>query len=62
MEYFVFGGVYSDTQFKQLADPLMLEHYGPFDTYEEARKVWWEKTCRNVDICEHRLFLVEENN
>ena len=55
-KYIVEGGVYQNTTFTTLAGPK--EFYGPFNTYEEARKAWWEGTSRNVDICEHRLFII----
>jgi len=47
-EFWVVGGVYTDTDFKTIARGEE-ERIGPFDTYEEARKVWWQKSSSNVD-------------
>lgn len=48
-EWWVVGGVYTDTDFKTISDGGEEERSGPFDTYEEARKVWWQKSSANID-------------
>ena len=47
-EWWVVGGAYTDTDFKTIARGVE-ERIGPFMSYEEARKVWWEKSSSNVD-------------
>lgn len=53
-KYFVEGGI-----FKDLADAVPLpgteESYGPFETEQEADKVWRAKMSAKIDICNHRL-------
>lgn len=56
--YIVYGGVYKDTTFEEL-DYTTEEEYGPFNTYEEALAVWRGKTGWKVDICTHRLFILD---
>lgn len=58
-KYMVVGGVFTDTDFKELADKSKGELYGPFDTYKEAYVVWASNAWRNVDTCCHRLCIVE---
>jgi len=47
-EWWVVGGVYTGTDFKTIARGEE-ERIGPFQTYEEARKVWWQRSSANVD-------------
>ena len=56
--YIVHGGVYTDTDFKKLEKGSQ-EHYGPFESYEEALNVWRGKMGWNIDNCMHRLFIDE---
>lgn len=56
-EFVVVGGVFTDTSFKTVLMDTA-EFYGPFSSYEEAKEQWWKGTCKNVDICEHRLFIL----
>ncbi len=56
--YLVWGGEFHDTSWLTLK-PGTEERYGPYFTMEEARKVWFERTSRNVDDCEHRLVILE---
>jgi hypothetical protein len=55
--YYLEGGIYTDTKFEILVEGTA-EHYGPFYSRKEARVKWWEATCKNVDICCHRIFIV----
>ncbi len=52
------GGEFTDTDFKKLV-PETAENYGPFETYEEALKVWGGRTWAKVDVCCHRLMIKE---
>jgi hypothetical protein len=56
--YLVWGGVFNDTSWLTLR-PETEERYGPYFTPEEARRVWFERTSRQVDDCEHRLVILE---
>ena len=40
MSFWVVGGIYKDTKFKELAEGQKLEKYGPFKEYSEARQKW----------------------
>lgn len=46
--YYVVGGEYSDTTFREIAPDRVLETYGPF-TRREARDFWRGITGRTVD-------------
>lgn len=56
--YNVVGGVWTDTSFKDITYGTE-EFYGPFERYEDAEDCWRSRTWRNVDICSHRLFIVQ---
>lgn len=56
--YKVIGGVWTDTTFTEIVAGTE-EEYGPFDTYDEAVKVWRGRMGWMVDTCEHRLFIVQ---
>ena len=38
MSYWVVGGTYKDTNFKDLEEGYDLERYGPYNSYDEAKK------------------------
>ena len=40
MSFWVVGGIYKDTKFKELAEGQKLEKYGPFKKYSEAKQKW----------------------
>ena len=54
--YFVSGGVFKDTKFKEVVLGTY-EYYGTFTTYKEAYDIWKAKSWINVDNCHHKLFL-----
>lgn len=56
--YLVWGGVFEDTGWLRLR-PDTQEVYGPFFTYEEAKRVWFDRTSRQVDDAQHRLLIFE---
>jgi hypothetical protein len=58
-KFFVFGGVYKDTTFRQLQNESDAQEYGPFDTYQEAYDEWKARMFLNVDNALHRLTVVE---
>jgi hypothetical protein len=55
--YFVWGGIFTDMHFGDL-QPGTEECYGPFHDEAKADQVWSEKTRRNVDIAQHRMFVL----
>ena len=55
--YFVWGGVFTDTSFNTL-EPNAEECYGPFHDEAAAARMWDQKTRRNVDIAQHRMFVL----
>ncbi len=58
-EYWVVGGEYTDTDFKVLAKGIELEEYGPFLTYEAARKEWQARNMAKIDNAMVRYRIVE---
>jgi hypothetical protein len=56
--YFVWGGVFTDTSFRQL-QPGAEECYGPFHTEAEADRAWSEHTRKMVDVAQHRLYVLQ---
>ena len=40
MSYWVVGGHYKDTSFKEIKKGFEIEKYGPFKSYEEAKVHW----------------------
>lgn len=52
MVYWVVGGVYRDTQFRQLAEGEQPRRLGPFECYERAFDKWRLVSQRHVgDAC-----------
>ena len=58
--YWVIGGDYVDTGFRQLVDGAQEERIGPFDTYETAHAAWQKAAWSTVDSCTKRFRVVEE--
>ena len=40
MSYYVVGGTFKDTSFEEFQDESKKEKYGPFKTFEDAKKLW----------------------
>lgn len=55
--FVVHGGEFTDTSFTELVGEE--EVYGPFSSYQKALDQWQSATWWKVDICTHRLFIVE---
>ena len=47
--YWVVGGVYADTTFGAMEDGGSEKRYGPFATYEQAKKEWQARAWSSVD-------------
>jgi len=60
MGFWVIGGEYRDTQFKEIAPGQSEERHGPFATYEEAHKKWSARAWATVDDAMARFRIVEE--
>jgi hypothetical protein len=58
-QYWVIGGEYTDTDFKTLSKEQQLEEYGPFHTYEAARKEWQARNMARIDNAMVRYRIVE---
>jgi hypothetical protein len=60
MTYWVVGGEYTNTDFKQVAAGRTEEKLGPFSTFEEARKSWASRAFSTIDHCLIRYKIVED--
>ena len=60
MSYFVVGGVYKDTSFEELENSENQEKLGPFESYDEALKVWEKVSWEKVDDCNVRYFILPQ--
>ncbi|MEE9139201.1 MAG: DUF4170 domain-containing protein [Alphaproteobacteria bacterium] len=58
-QYWVVGGRYADTGFKEIAGGAEEECFGPFDTYEEAQGEWSRLAWTTVDDAHARYRLVK---
>ena len=58
MSYFVVGGNYKNTSFEELEDDSQPERYGPFKSYEDARKHWEKISWEKVDSCNTRYIIL----
>jgi len=59
--YWVVGGEYADTDFKTLVPGKSEERLGPYDSYNEALKVWSGRAWSTVDSAQTRYVLVTED-
>jgi hypothetical protein len=59
--YIVTGGIYTDTNWTTLV-PGTTEYYGPFNTYQDAVKIWRSRMGWMIDNACHRLFVKESTN
>lgn len=50
-QYYVVGGEYTDTDFKTIKGGGSEDKTGPFETREEAREAWKNKSMASVDNC-----------
>ena len=55
--YFVWGGVFADAAFREL-EPGTEECHGPYHDEAAANRAWSEAMRRNIDIAQHRLFVL----
>ena len=55
--HYVWGGIFTDGTWTEL-EPNTEESYGPFHDAKTAERVWNERARRNIDIANHRLFVI----
>jgi hypothetical protein len=60
MTYWVIGGEYTDTDFKQVMPGKTEEKLGPFSSYDEARKAWASRAFSTIDHCLVRYRIIED--
>lgn len=48
-DYWVVGGEYADSSFGSLLPGRSPERYGPFKSYDDARKEWQSRTMSTID-------------
>ena len=58
MSYWVVGGHYANTKFEEIKQDYKLEKYGPFNSYEEAKKNWDFYSWKFVDNCYVRYIIL----
>ena len=51
MSYWIVGGEYEDTSFKNIKSGEELKKLGPFKTYDLAKKEWDKISWEKVDNC-----------
>jgi hypothetical protein len=59
-EYWVVGGEYVDSSFAALLPERRPERYGPFRSYDDARKEWQARTMATIDNALVRYQVVNE--
>ena len=58
MSYWVIGGEYEDTSFKNIKSGEKLTKLGPFETYDLAKKEWDKISWEKVDNCNVRYIIL----
>ena len=59
-QYWVTGGEYASTDFREMAKGANPQKFGPFKTYEEARAAWLAHSFASVDNC-HVRYTIEQD-
>ena len=59
-EWWVVGGKFRTTEFEEYADGGGPERFGPFESYDEARKAWFGQSMARIDECLVRYRIVGE--
>ena len=60
-QFWVVGGVYESTAFKNLADGSQEVREGPFDDYDKALKVWQRLAWETVDDANAHFHIEEDD-
>ncbi|MEQ8602341.1 MAG: DUF4170 domain-containing protein [Marivibrio sp.] len=61
-QYWVAGGIYTDTSFSELEPGTKETRLGPFSTYDEAKAVWRAKAMETVDEAYARFHIEREKH
>lgn len=59
--FWVVGGEYASTDFRDMANGGKPQKYGPFKTYEEAKAAWLAHSWANVDNCHVRFTITRDD-
>jgi hypothetical protein len=59
--FWVTGGEYATTDFRELAKGAKPQRYGPFQSYEEAKAAWLAHSWANVDNCHVRFTITRDD-
>ena len=57
-QYWVIGGIYTDTRFAETAAEKREERFGPFESYKDAYDQWAKLAWRSVDDA-HARYRIE---
>ena len=60
--FWVTGGEYASTDFREMAKGASPQRFGPFPTYEEARVAWMAHSFAHVDNCNVRFVIVNDDH
>jgi hypothetical protein len=60
-KFWVTGGEYASTDFREMAKGARPQRYGPFKTYDEARAAWLAHSFANVDNCHVRFTITRDD-
>jgi hypothetical protein len=58
--FWVVGGEYRNTRFDAFAEGRKEERYGPFPSYDAARRDWQQRSWAMVDNCNVRYRILED--
>ena len=59
-KYWVIGGEYTDTNFRNLAEGTSTQIYGPYHHFTAARAVWQRMADDTRSVCNYRFTIAEE--
>lgn len=60
ISYWVVGGEYKTTRFREIVEGRQEERYGPFPTYKAALEEWQSGAWSSVDDCHTRYRVVRD--
>ncbi len=59
-EFWVVGGVFTDTSFEELTEDCVEERHGPFWSFRDAEREWQRLSWKQADSCQVRYHIIEE--
>ena len=60
MSFWVVGGEYTNTSFREVVPGKKEERLGPFATYDQAMEAWSARAWATVDDCNSRYHIVQD--